>query len=157
MSEVRRSGGSTSASSIGSASPGIGGISKPVRAGEVAGAFAKTLEAAGTNAVIGQLEAILAEIDRQTNNLQKQKTFHALKKYKDLVQKFMKTVTDNMYVIKGIEGTDSGGRQKVLKTVQAVESSLGDLTSRVLGAERENVDILALMDDIRGMLVDLKG
>lgn len=153
MSGIKKTGGSTSAGPIGA----TGKKSAPARVGGAAGAFASSLESISMANVISQLESVMNEIDRQAKELQKQKTFHSLKRYKDLVRKFMKTVTENLYVIKGSEVTDSTGRQKVLKTVQEVESSLEELTSRVLGSDRENVDILANMDDIRGMLVDLKG
>lgn len=152
MSDIKRVGGTGSALSSSSVSS-----ASSAKIEGTPGVFAQSLSDASGALIISELEAIMNEIDNQAKNLQKQKTFVSMKRYKDLVKSFMKVVTDNLYVLRGIESTDALGRQKVLKRVEEVENSLEELTSRVLGTDNENVDVLARMDDIRGMLVDLKG
>jgi len=40
-------------------------------------------------------------------------------------------------------------------TVEKINKKLEELTSFVLGKEKKNIDLLATLDEIRGLLVDL--
>ena len=106
MSEVKRTGSSSSVSQTTGPSEG----SK--RAGEGGDTFVKALEASAAAKGVERLEAIMEQINRQGMALARQRSFHALRKYKDLVKRFMQDVVDNLYTLKGVEGEDTEGRQR---------------------------------------------
>lgn len=102
-----------------------------------------------------ELERLFTDIDKQGKALGKSLNIKDLKKYKDLIQKFLDYAVNKMYHLKEQPGWDRKGRYKIYTVVETVNRELENLTEMLLADQQDKISILAKVDDIRGMLVDI--
>lgn len=101
------------------------------------------------------LEELLGKIQQQGKRLGETPTFSELKSYRELVKKFMSEAVGKMYDVESGAGWDRRGRQKAYTLVKTVDATLESLTEDVRHGQQRQLTILAKMDSIRGMLVDM--
>lgn len=102
-----------------------------------------------------ELEKLFMDIERQGKALSKSLNLKDLKKYKDLIQKFLDYAVNKMYHLKEQPGWDRKGRYKIYTVIETVNKELEKLTEMLLSEQQDKISILAKVDDIRGMLVDI--
>jgi uncharacterized protein len=101
------------------------------------------------------LQQILQDIDQQGQRLSEKPTFSELRKYKDLVKRFMGEVTKNGVGMYQTDSWDPYGGNKTLKTVQVLDRKLMELTDHVLKEQDEGLSILDRIGEIKGLLINL--
>jgi uncharacterized protein YaaR (DUF327 family) len=96
---------------------------------------------------------LVAEIDASGDELKRDPTGTALARYKSAVQLFMDAaIADSM----GITSESSLGlANKIFATVTKVNLALADLTDAVLGRQPDVLKASALVDHVKGLVVDL--
>ncbi|HDT15556.1 MAG TPA: DUF327 family protein [Firmicutes bacterium] len=118
--------------------------------------FTQQLHDAAEDQAKRSLDELLEELSRQAEVLAKRRTFTELDKYKALVKNFMKNVIEKIY---SVSFSDSSKymvkRKKVFVLVEKVDEELEKLTSQFLTSQAETMDLLAVIDRIKGMLVDM--
>lgn len=97
-----------------------------------------------------QLQQYLVDIDQAGERLKKSRSFQDLVRYKQLIQRFMQTAVEF-----GLEMKKSPARNRMLKLVETVDQKLVELTDEVLHKEKDNLRILALIGEIKGLLINL--
>ena len=102
--------------------------------------------------VLGKL---LDEITAQGEQLGQVPTYGELKKYRQLVQRFVGEAVGRMYNLQSQTGWDRFGRRKVYTLVKQIDESLSGLTEDVRQGQSQQLEIMGKLDAIRGMLVDL--
>lgn len=102
-----------------------------------------------------ELEKLFADIDKQGKALGNSLNLKDLKKYKDLIQKFLDYAVNKMYHLKEQPGWDRKGRYKIYTVIETVNKELESLTEMLLSDQQDKISVLAKVDDIRGMLVDI--
>lgn len=102
-----------------------------------------------------ELEKLYDDIEKQGKALGNSLNIKDLKKYKDLIQKFLDYAVNKMYHLKEQPGWDRKGRYKVYTVIETVNKELEKLTEMLLADQQDKISILAKMDDIRGILVDV--
>lgn len=75
--------------------------------------------------------------------------------YQELVRDFLTAVVAQAYRLRREVGRDRRGRARVFQIVLKVDEALADLAQAVLEGEQARLRILARLDEIRGLLVDL--
>jgi hypothetical protein len=122
-----------------------GGVSQAVR-------FAQQMQA--TNHRVGQetLVAFLAEIDEQGKKLLKHPVRAEIERYRMLVGKFVKEALAQMATVE--KRTDR--RNRAFTLVREIDKKLSELTELLLNGQGKQIDVLAKLNEIQGMLVDLK-
>lgn len=101
------------------------------------------------------LEQLLDEVFSAGATLKASPTLEAIREYRERVQDFLRRVVDGMLAV---EETVSGGnllRRKRYTQLSVIDAKLEALAASVLSAQREQLGILAQVDEINGMLVDL--
>jgi uncharacterized protein YaaR (DUF327 family) len=101
------------------------------------------------------VEELLDEVFAAGGELKSAPTLEAIREYRQRVQAFLRHVVDNMLEV---EETTSGvnlERRKRYTLVRVIDGKLEALAASVLSAQREQLGILAQVDEINGMLVDL--
>ena len=78
-----------------------------------------------------------------------------LQTYQELVREFLTAVVTQAYRLRRDVGRDRRGRSRVFQIVLQVDQALADLAQAVLAGEQARLQILARLDEIRGLLVDL--
>lgn len=117
--------------------------------------FADQLHKVKTDLVHQELENLFNEIDKQGKVLGESQTIRDLKKYKDLIQRFLDYAVNKMYSLKEHTGWDRRGRHKIYTMIETVNKGLESLTEQLLSGQQDKIAILAKVDEIRGLLLDI--
>jgi len=118
--------------------------------------FSKQLDNVAEEQLKKSLDELIEELGEQAKVLEKRRTFDELEKYKGLVKSFMETAIKKIYAIKVSDSSKlMTKRKKVYVIVEKVDAELEMLTRQILNRQAPSMDILATLDRIRGMLVDM--
>ncbi len=123
--------------------------------GHVQQAFGDQLHRVHADIVHQKLESLFSDIEKQGRQLAETLNIKDLKKYKDLIQKFLDYAVNKMYHLKEQAGWDRRGRRKIYTIVETVNKELENLTGMLLSEQKDQIAILAKVDEIRGLLVDI--
>jgi uncharacterized protein len=107
------------------------------------------------------LEELLDEVHMAGDDLKKSPVYKHIKKYRHAVQRFLRFVVDNSYAVSKAKLS----RFQVLKRrgqpeltlVTVVNSKLDALAAGILQNQLEQLEVLARVEEINGLLVDLIG
>lgn len=72
--------------------------------------------------------------------------------YKQVIQKYLKSVVDYAYEI---DKKDSFWNKNYFRTVNVVNEKLESITRDFFNDEKENIDMASKIDEINGLLIDL--
>ena len=116
--------------------------------------FFDELKIAETEDVHISFDNLVEEISKQGEKFSKNPTYEELKIYKSMIMEFLKYVTEHMYQV---EHYTSGNhiKQKIYTVTKIIDERLNALSKLVLNQQSSNIDLLATLDEIRGLLVDL--
>ena len=126
----------------------------PVEASDagVAISFARQMQSTQLRVESDTLVEFLAEIDEQGKKLAKHPVRSEIERYRSLVGKFVKEAMAQMTTLD--RHTDRKNRAYTL--VREIDKKLSELTDLLLGGQTKQIDILAKLSEIQGMLIDLK-
>ena len=116
--------------------------------------FYDELKIAETEQVHVAFDNLVDEISRQGERFSKNPAFQELKTYKSLVMAFLKHITEHMFATEHRTG-GSRMKQKIYTVTKIIDERLEALSKLVLSQQAKNIDLLATLDEIRGLLVDL--
>ncbi len=102
--------------------------------------------------ITSKLDDLLELIDEQGEKLSQHRTFEELVRYKKMVGNFVEEAINKMYQLKEDYSSVKG---KLYSLVETVDESLEELTEVVLSEQESQIEVLAKLDEIRGLLVDL--
>lgn len=89
------------------------------------------------------------------SKLVESRTVENLRKYKKVVKEFLSDVVNNGLQIKDQNGFSQNGSARTYKLVKEVDQKLVDVTNAVLDKEKTGIDLLGMVGEIRGMLINL--
>lgn len=98
-----------------------------------------------------KLDAIIA----QGEKLNEKADLAQLNKYKEMIRELINHTVSNGFQFTKSNKFDARGRAKVYATIKKINSNLDDMTQQILESEKENIDLVAQINDIRGLLVDM--
>ncbi|MGI6434017.1 MAG: YaaR family protein [Syntrophomonadaceae bacterium] len=98
--------------------------------------------------------AILQEVDRISERLRRTLSVHDLMQYKNRVKDFLQEASARAYLLKQDVGANRRGRT-ILITIDTIDAEIEALLSDFMKRKKDPVDVLAAIDKIRGLLVDL--
>ena len=102
-----------------------------------------------------RLGKLLTKIDDQGKTLSESRTVEELRKYKQMVKEFMDDAVKLGLQLEEQKGFNRRGRTKVYKIVREVDRKLLDLTDAVLKEQKSGLDILNMVGEIKGLLVNI--
>ena len=117
--------------------------------------YDKLLEVTEIKEVNLELDRLVDQIDDAGKKFAQNQDIKNLQEYKSLIKAFMDTVIEKMFKVKEKMGHRSWVKQKVHITVEKINKKLEKLTDFILEKENKNINLLATLDEIRGLLVDL--
>ncbi|MBT3276071.1 MAG: YaaR family protein [Spirochaetales bacterium] len=101
------------------------------------------------------LEEMLDSVHSIGDQVKDNATYATIGKYRGAVRSFMKYVLENALVVEERNSSPNILRQKKFTLVQVINQKLDRLASGLLAGQREALDVLAGIDEINGLLVDL--
>ncbi|WP_280768354.1 YaaR family protein [Salipaludibacillus daqingensis] len=117
--------------------------------------FQEIMQRGRDNSQYERLGQLMQKIDDQGKTLSESRTVDELKKYKQLVKEFMDDAVKLGLSLEERKGFNRRGRTKVYKIVREVDRKLLDLTDAVIKEQKKGLDILNMVGEIRGLLVNI--
>jgi len=77
------------------------------------------------------------------------------KKYKELLTDFFREVTSSGYEFSKDAVMDHRGRKKLFANIKRVNTDMEKLATELLKTQKNQVEILAMVEDIRGIIIDI--
>ncbi|WP_202079378.1 YaaR family protein [Caldalkalibacillus salinus] len=101
------------------------------------------------------IRTLLSQIDVKGRQLGQHMTVGHLKEYKKLVKELIQETVQHGLELHEKQNLSPKGRSKQFKTVKEIDKALVSLTNEVLEQEQNQINILSLIEDIKGMMVNL--
>lgn len=101
------------------------------------------------------MSLLVDEIISQGERVSKKADISELQKYRELIIKLVRENADNSFSFEKRDMFDAKGRHKVFSKIKTINKKLDDLTSEILRDQDENIKIVDLVDDIKGILIDI--
>lgn len=118
-------------------------------------AFSDTLRETENDRRRQACDELLRQIDSVSESLRKAPTPSDIKKYRRLVASFIREAMNQTYELSEETHWDRSGHRKSYLLVRKINQALEELTDEVMRREKKQIDLVAKLDEIRGMLLDL--
>ena len=102
-----------------------------------------------------KLTGLMSEIAAQGERISKKKDIRDMKKYRSLIKEFMNEVVNRSHEFSRENFLDKRGRHRVYGIVRLVDENLDALAQELVKDEQDNMEILAKIGEIRGLLLDI--
>jgi len=102
-----------------------------------------------------KLDGMIKDITAQGDRLSKHMDIKDMKKYREMVKDFMNEIVTHSHKFSRENFLDKRGRHRVYGIVKLVDKNLDDLAQELLKEEKNHLNILGRIDDIKGLLLDM--
>jgi len=119
------------------------------------GDFEFTLKRVASEGLAERLGALIGDITSLGKKIAEYRDIGGLKQYRALVRDFINEVVTNSHEFSRENFLDRRGRHRVYGIVRLVNSELDALAQDLLTNEKSHIEILARVDEIHGLLLDM--
>ena len=102
-----------------------------------------------------KLSSLMKDIDAQGEKIAKHMDVADMKRYRALVKEFMNEVVNRSHEFSRENFLDRRGRHRVYGIVKLVDKNLDDLARELVKDEKDNMEILNKVGEIKGLLLDI--
>lgn len=102
-----------------------------------------------------ELHRLMGDITKQGEKVARFRSFKDLAKYKRLVKSFVQESVQYGMDLKQSHSWGMDGQSRKLTIVQSVDDKLAELTDEVMNQEKKSIDVLGIIGEIKGLLVNL--
>ena len=102
-----------------------------------------------------KLTYLLNDITTQGKLLSEHMDIRDMKRYRGLVKDFLNEVVNRSHKFSRENFLDRRGRHRVYGMIKLVDEQMDELASALVQDERDHLDILNKVDEIRGLLLDI--
>lgn len=102
-----------------------------------------------------ELQRLMKTLNMQGERLAKSRSLQDLAKYKRMVKNFVKEAVQYGMNLKHSHGFNLDGHSRKLITVEKVDEKLVELTEAVIAQEKHPLDLLGLLGEIKGLLINI--
>jgi len=102
-----------------------------------------------------RLNGLMKEISAQGDKISKHMDIKDMKKYRALVKDFMNEVVSRSHEFSRENFLDRRGRHRVYGIVRLVDENLDELAKELMNDEKDHINILSKIDEIKGLLLDI--
>ncbi len=118
--------------------------------------FSFTLKkVSSNNGLQERLAGLYDEIKATGAKLSERLSLTDLKEYRSKVSEFMNEVVTNSHEFSRENFLDKRGRHRVYGIVKHVDKNLDELAAELMKTEKDKMGILAKVDEINGLLIDV--
>ena len=97
----------------------------------------------------------MKEIEEEGQRIARHKDIRDMRRYRTKIKEFMNEVTTHSYAFSRENFLDRKGRHRVYGIIHLVDENLDKLAEALMADEKDHLEILRLIGDIRGMLIDI--
>lgn len=121
----------------------------------VSPSFRSALQQSGQQLQDDALRQLLGKIEEVGSRLSQNMTLENLTAYKKLVKQFMHEAVQFGLELELQQGFNRRGRTKQYQLVKEVDHKLIELTDEVMQKEKDQLQVLELVGEIKGMLINI--
>jgi uncharacterized protein len=121
----------------------------------VANKFGALVQKQNQKMKVEHLGRLLSDIEVAGERLSRSRTFKDLAKYKTLVKRFLKEAVDYGMDLKESHTWNQFGEGRKLTIIETVDEMLIQLSEGLFQKEKESIDILGKLGEIKGLLINL--
>lgn len=119
------------------------------------GRFQQMVQTQDQKMQIQTLNRLIGDIEGAGRRLVRSRTFRELAKYKALVKRFVKEAVEYGLELKQSTSWNEYGQSRPLKTVETIDAKLVELSEEILNKEKSSLEILEMIGEIKGLLINL--
>ena len=101
------------------------------------------------------IDGLRNDIIRQGDVLKQKMDIDEVQKYRAMITELVEETVSNAYACKTSTAFDTNGRRRVFVVIRNINEKLDALTQGVLSGQEDTLKLVSMVDDIRGLLVDL--
>lgn len=102
-----------------------------------------------------KLVSMMEQITEQGEKIAKHMDIKDMRKYRELVKGFLNEVVNRSHKFSRENFLDRRGRHRVYGIVKLVDKNLDELAGELVKEEKNHLEIVGRIDDIRGLLLDI--
>lgn len=102
-----------------------------------------------------KLNGLMQEIGEQGDRLAKHMDIRDMRTYRGLVKEFMNEVVTRSHEFSRENFLDRRGRHRVYGIVRLIDENLDELAKELMRDEKDHLNILSKIDEIKGLLLDI--
>src|SRR5690625_2260410 len=102
-----------------------------------------------------ELDRMIEDISAQGERLSRSRTIRDLVAFKRLVKDFLEKTVYQGYQLHVSQNFSLQGNSQQLSLVKEIDKQLVQLTESIMNQESKNVDLLGLIGEIKGLLINL--
>ena len=102
-----------------------------------------------------KLGNMMQDITEQGEKIAKHMDIKDMRKYRELVKGFLNEVVNRSHKFSRENFLDRRGRHRVYGIVKLVDKNLDELAGELVKEEKNHLEIVGRIDDIRGLLLDI--
>lgn len=106
-------------------------------------------------AYLKRIEALIGDVEKQGKKLTERADMAEMQKYRELITGLINETVSNGYAFAKEGRIGVNGRSKIFAMIRTVNEKLDSMTKKILNEEKDNINLLDDVDDIRGLLVDM--
>ena len=114
--------------------------------------LASNIEEAG---LAERLNLMMEEIVMQGDKIVKRMDVRDMRRYRTLIKDFMNEIVNRSHKFSRENFLDRRGRHRVYGIIRLVDEKLDELAQALVSEECDKIAILAKVDEIRGLLLDI--
>jgi len=117
--------------------------------------FRRSLRGASQASLQQRITDLAAQITKQGNVVAERLDLTELQKYRELIGELLNEAAGGCFAFEKSEVSDLLGRPRSFAAVRTIDKKLEEMTAEILQDQADTLKILELVDDIRGLIVDL--
>ena len=102
-----------------------------------------------------RLNLLFQDITMQGKKISKHTDVKDMKRYRALIKDFLNEVVNRSHKFSRENFLDRRGRHRVYGIIRLIDQNLDELAAELMKEEKDNIDILHKVDEIRGLLLDI--
>lgn len=102
-----------------------------------------------------ELQRLMKNLTAQGERLVQSRSLRDLAKYKKMVKDFVKEAVQYGMDLKHSHSFNFEGRSRNLITVEEIDEKLIELTEAMVSSEKKSIDLLGMIGEIKGLLINL--
>ena len=102
-----------------------------------------------------KLGSMMEQITERGEKIAKHMDIKDMRKYRELVKGFLNEVVNRSHKFSRENFLDRRGRHRVYGIVKLVDKNLDELAGELVKEEKNHLEIVGRIDDIRGLLLDI--
>lgn len=101
------------------------------------------------------IKGLQDRIIKQGETLKEKADIKEIAQYRQLISELLNDLVSNSYTCSKSESFDNNGKRRIFVVIRTVNKKLDELVSEILTDQKDKIKLLEMVDDIRGLLVDL--